>query len=205
MDINLTTRYYEICELWSDAIYYDTATVTTAALPAWITGTLDLPNTVMNLEFDPTGVTAGTYTYDMADLNIVVTVKAACSTDMEACCTNAVNVQWLNREGGWQNMYFARVHGYDLRAAGSQTFTNGITVKYQSKGKVFEGERLKIAVKNRAEYDYLIGLKYSIQAFVDGVEILIDEESFPKYDENTRVYEIGFSFIWAKEKVVQGQ
>lgn len=205
MDINLTTRYYEICELWSDAIYYDTATVTIGALPAWITGTLDLANTVMNLEFDPDGVTAGTYTYDMGDFNIVVTVKAACSTDLPACCTDAVQVRWLNREGGWQNMYFDRVRKYEIRAGGAQTFKNDLTVKYSSMGSVFEGERLKIDVLTKAQYDYLIGLKYSIQAFIGTDPILIDQESFPKYERSTRIYEIGFSFIYAKEKSIQGQ
>jgi len=34
---------------------------------------------------------------------------------------------------------------------------------------------------------------------------LIDQESFPKYDQLTRVYDIGFSFIYAKELSIQKQ
>ena len=45
------------------------------------------------------------------------------------------------------------------------------------------GERIKIAVRNRDEYNYLVSLKYCLQAYVDGVPVLIQQESFPKYNE----------------------
>lgn len=205
MDVTLQDKYFYICNTWEAGIYYDTATIDISGLPAWITGSLDLPNTVLNLEFDATGVTADTYTYDLGDFSIIVTVLAACSESLPACCTDSVNVSWLNRQGGWQNMQFDKVHGYDIRSGGAQIFTNDLTTKYSSVGIVHEGERLKIDVLDRDTYDYLISLKYAVQAFVDGVPILIDLESFPRYDHNTRIYEIGFSFIWAKQLSIQGQ
>ena len=61
------------------------------------------------------------------------------------------------------------------------------------------GERIKIAVRNRDEYNYLVSLKYCLQAYVDGVPVLIQQESFPKHNENTTIYEIGCSFIWPKK------
>ena len=203
--VRLQTKYFYICSQWSATIYYGSATINIATLPAWITGTLDTVNKVVSLEFDATGVTVGSYTYDLTAFSIVVTVQATCYTSMSACCTDAVNLTWLNRQGGWQNRYFDRVHGYDLQAAGAKTFIQDTTVKFQSVGKVYEGERIKIAVRNRDEYNYLVSLKYCLQAYVDGVPVLIQQESFPKYNENTTIYEIGCSFIWAKERTVQGQ
>ena len=203
--VRLQTKYFYICSQWSATIYYGSATINIATLPAWITGTLDTVNKTVSLEFDVTGVTAGTYTYDITAFTMVVEVQASCYTSMSACCTDAVNLTWLNRQGGWQNRYFDRVHGYELQQAGGTTFINDDTVYQQSVGKVYDGERIKIAVKNRDEYNYLLSLKYSAQAYVDGVPVLIQKESFPKYDQNTTVYEIGCSFIWAKELTVQRQ
>jgi len=80
-----------------------------------------------------------------------------------------------------------------------------LTTFYSDIGTVHNGERLKVDVKTKEEYDYLIGLKYSIQAYANGLPILIDQESFPKYDHLTRVYDIGFSFIYAKELSIQKQ
>ena len=203
--VRLQTKYFYVCSTWSASVYYGSATINIASLPAWITGSLDTVNKVVSLEFDATGVTVGSYTYDLTAFSIVVTVQATCYTSMSACCTDAVNLTWLNRQGGWQNRYFDRVHGYDLQAAGAKTFIQDTTVKFQSVGKVYEGERIKIAVRNRDEYNYLVSLKYCLQAYVDGVPVLIQQESFPKYNENTTIYEIGCSFIWAKERTVQGQ
>lgn len=203
--VRLQTKYFYVCSTWSASVYYGSATINIATLPAWITGSLDTVNKVVSLEFDATGVTVGSYTYDLTAFSIVVTVQATCYTSMSACCTDAVNLTWLNRQGGWQNRYFDRVHGYDLQAAGAKTYINDDTVYYQSVGKVYEGERIKIAVRNRDEYNYLVSLKYCLQAYVDGVPVLIQQESFPKYNENTTIYEIGCSFIWAKERTVQGQ
>lgn len=203
--VRLQTKYFYVCSTWSASVYYGSATINIASLPAWITGSLDTVNKVVSLEFDATGVTVGSYTYDLTAFSIVVTVQATCYTSMSACCTDAVNLTWLNRQGGWQNRYFDRVHGYDLQAAGAKTYINDDTVYYQSVGKVYEGERIKIAVRNRDEYNYLVSLKYCLQAYVDGVPVLIQQESFPKYNENTTIYEIGCSFIWAKERTVQGQ
>ena len=205
-DVTLQNKYYTICGQWSASIYYGTeASITIGALPAWISGSIDTVNKVLSLDFDSDGVTAGTYTYDVGDFDIIVNVYDSCTQSIPACCTDSVDVRWINREGGWQNMQFDKIRGYQLRQSGSITFKNDLTTKYQRIGDVFNAERLKIDVFTRDQYDYLIGLKYSIQAFINGQPILIDTESFPKYDQDTRIYEVGFTFIHAEQLNVQGQ
>ena len=203
--VTLPTKYYQICTTWTASVYYGSASINIAGLPAWIVGTLDTVNKVVFFEFDTDGVTAGTYTYDLTAFTIVVEVQATCFNTLDACCENSVEVIWLNRQGGWQNMQFDWVRSRELRAGGAQVFKNDLTTYYSDMGTVHNGERLKIDVKTKEEYDYLIGLKYSIQAYANGLPILIDQESFPKYDHLTRVYDIGFSFIYAKELSIQKQ
>ena len=203
--VRLQTKYFYVCSTWSASVYYGSATINIASLPAWITGSLDTVNKVVSLEFDATGVTVGSYTYDLTAFSIVVTVQATCYTSMSACCTDAVNLTWLNRQGGWQNRYFDRVHGYELQQAGGTTFINDDTVYQQSVGKVYDGERIKIAVKNRDEYNYLLSLKYLPQAYVDGVPVLIQKESFPKYDQTPLFTKSGAVSFGLKELTVQRQ
>jgi len=102
-------------------------------------------------------------------------------------------------------MQFDYVRGFDVRVEGARTFKTNDVVRYQSMGTVYEGERLAIDVLNRSQYDYLIGIKYAIQAFIGSVPIKIDQASFPKYDQNTRIYEIAFTFIYGEEVHIQRQ
>jgi len=203
--VTLPTKYYEICSQWSASVYYGSATINIASLPAWIVGTLDTVNKVVSFEFDADGVTAGTYTYDLTAFTIVVEVQSVCYNTLDACCESAVEVKWLNRQGGWQNMQFDWVRSREVRAGGAQTFKSDLTTFYSDMGTVHNGERLKIDLKTKEEFDYLVGLKYSVQAYANGLPILIDQESFPKYNHLTRVYELGFSFIYAKELSIQKQ
>ena len=137
--VRLQTKYFYVCSTWSASVYYGSATINVPVYPHGLRGM----DTVMvvSLEFDATGVTVGSYTYDLTAFSIVVTVQATCYTSMSACCTDAVNLTWLNRQGGWQNRYFDRVHGYDLQAAGAKTYINDDTVYYQSVEKVYEGRK----------------------------------------------------------------
>lgn len=205
-DVTLTNKTFEICGQWSASLYYGSeVSINIATLPAWISGSLDTVNKVVSLDFDPTGITAGTYTYDLTAFTITVNVYDSCFTSLPACCTNSVEVRWLNRFGGWQNMQFDYVRGFDVRVEGARTFKTNDVVRYQSMGTVYEGERLAIDVLNRSQYDYLIGIKYAIQAFIGSVPIKIDQASFPKYDQNTRIYEIAFTFIYGEEVHIQRQ
>lgn len=207
MDVTLQNKYFylPVTTTWTAAIFFDTATINIASLPAWITGIVDGANGLLYLEFDTTGVSAGTYTYNLTAFSIVVTVRPVASEEMPACCTDAVEVKWLNREGGWQNMLFAHVKDNEIRQSGAQTYINDLTVKYSSKGRIYDGARLAVDVFNQSQYDYLIGIKSSIQAFIDGEPILIDQESFPTYSKDTRIFEFSFNFIYAKEKLYQTQ
>ena len=222
MKYKLTDKYITVelqspASAWTTVIPYDTATISVPTVPAWITVTNDTTNKILTLEFDPSST--GSFSYDFGAFMVYVEVISTANffTEIESCCTDSLNITWLNRLGGWQNWNFACKRMFQIEGSAAKTFVNDITVKYSDINDVFQAVEVMADVFNRKQLDYIATLSYSIQAFLYNsdtqefdIPILIDRKSFTKYDKyglNQQQFPFPFTFrfIYAKKLLIQTQ
>lgn len=202
---------------WVTVIPYDTETISIPSVPAWIAIVNDTGDKTLTITFTPTA--AGSFgAYAFTAFNLYVVVTASFYLSQSNCCTGEpMNIAWLNRLGGWQNFSFNCSRTYEIDGASAKTFVNDLTIKYSDINDVYDAVAVDADLANRTEINLVATLKYAVQAFLyntDTLEwdipILIDRDSFPKYDryglkQMQFPFNFTFRFIYATKLLIQTQ
>lgn len=181
-------------------------------LPAWIDAT-DLGDT-MQIEIT-NAPTAGTFTYNFTVFTLKVIVTELCVENYNPCCKgHEINIGWINNLGGFQNWIFDGIITSEFRhQGGSQTFMNeNQQMKYSDAGDNYDGEICECKDISKHHVDIISNLRMSIQAWIYNTEsnawdipIIIDRDSFTKYNSKDRFFNISLRFFYAEKLQVQTQ
>jgi hypothetical protein len=133
--------------------------------------------------------------------------------DYDICCTDtAMNIAWLNADGGWQNYIFPGKHQYKVETGVATTFKNNDIVKYSERKGVFDAVTAFSQYVPRHHIDYVASLKVGVQAFLYNADtedwdipILIQADPYLKYTDKKELYLLSVDFIYATEKIIQTQ
>ncbi len=143
----------------------------------------------------------------------IITINATGVIDREICCNDKIfNVAWMDSLG-WRNYIFTGVRTYKVEAGNNKTYKNSLReLKYSERTDVYNAELVTSGFVEQYDVDYTASLKYSVQAFLWNAAtekfdtpILIKPESFNKYKDKQKLFEISFEFIYATEKLIQSQ
>lgn len=195
-----------------------------SSLPAWIINNVgfDFIHTAF-LTIDPTisSITSGTYSYDFTlgltspptvDSTLIVEVFDSFETLINECYdSRSVNLIWITREGGRESYTFNQRINYETRIGENKTFDNGGILKYTFRGKNFDSKTVYKTGVSNIEVDLIESLRTSIQAWEYNpitdisTPILVDPESFPKYNTKIKFNELSFKYRIGAYKQIQPQ
>lgn len=148
---------------------------------------------------------------------IIINVQSDDFDVYSNCCETEANphrnIAWYNIQGGWQNYIFTGIKTFRVEVGGNKQFkTNQLVSKHQRIEGVFNGEIITAGDIPKSHVDYIDGLRYSIQAFLYNsitqtwdIPILIDLETFTKYETRDKFFDVRLKFIYAEEILVQTQ
>lgn len=153
------------------------------------------------------------YHYDDFMTIEIVTDLSCGLEEYDVCCTDACNIAWLTRQGGWQNYIFPGVKEWRVEVGDAKTFkTNQPIIKYSEVRDVYNGKICSTGDIPKSHVDLLDSLQYAIQAYMWNADtenwdipILIDKKSFVKYKTRDKFYDVKIRFIYAEELLVQTQ
>lgn len=188
--------------------------------PAWFIENTDING--YSTYFEITAPANGTYTYPLVEVWNVATntfiefatltiIAADTFNDIDICCDTQHNIVWFNRQGGWQNYIFTQRVDTEVEVGKATTFINNGIVKYSDRGRVYNAVTLYATGITKTEIDYLDTLRYSIQAYefdkdtLTFIPILVESNSFNKYNTKENMYEVNISFKYATQLDIQKQ
>lgn len=190
----------------------------TSLLPVWFVNNTDVGG--YSTYFEITPPLDGTYTYNVDVYLIDEPTKAGTAiititvedilNNIEICCTDPINIVWLNRQGGRANYIFTQRKDFKVDIGKSPTFISNGIIKYSERRGVYDGLVVYATGLSQDEVDYLDTLRYAIQAWRFNTDntfspILLDSTGFTKYNTKENMYEVVISFIYATELFIQKQ
>ena len=214
---NVTTEV----EFYDSGLFQKAQLYQYSTLPAWITKTLSGGFVGFILKLNVTPTTIGTYTYNFSTNltspplpthQLILEVVDSLTTPLTECYnSNDIIIIWINREGGRSSYIFNQRKDFGGNIGDSKTFDNNGIVKYFYKGKNFTNKVVyKTGISNN-EVDLIESLRYSVQAWeynpVTDVStpILIDPNSYVKYNSKIKFNEISLKYRIAEYKEIQNQ
>lgn len=136
---------------------------------------------------------------------------------VEFCCTEGVNITWLNREGGFQNWVFDGVRTIKVRLNNDNTFkridsVGDLTKHYSEREEVYDAVIATTKDITRTQLKKLDSLLQAIQAYLFNEEtqlfdipILLDSKSYSKFKTTDKFFEVKITYIIATEIKIQSQ
>jgi hypothetical protein len=118
---------------------------------------------------------------------------------------------WINREGGRSSYTFDQRKDFNEIIGESKTFDNNGSIKYINRGKNFDYITVYKTGISNTEVDLIESLRYSIQAWEfdvntnTAIPIVLDSNSFSKYNTKNRMNEINLKYRIATYKLIQNQ
>lgn len=184
-------------------------------LPSWVTAYVSGASDLIVITIDNPS-TAGIYgPYDFGAFDVEIVVNENCFESVDPCCDGLErNIAFLNRWGGWQNWIFDGVTTFETQHRGNEkTFARSDNVvRYHDTGDVFDGEIVTTRDIGRNHVDLIVEMAMSIQAYLYNsntgafdIPILIERQSFTKYETRTNFFTINIRFIYATRKNYQIQ
>jgi hypothetical protein len=211
------------------------------ALPAWITIepsasdvvqlTIDTGAAVEGGDYDgsdydgddyllggPNAV-VGCYEYEFSDgvtplFTLTLCVYPIQSSNEICVSEDALNIAWVNQQGGWSSYVFDGRTTYGKDIGQVRTYKTGIELKRSFVGDVYDTVEVNLANKPIKDLIFISSMRQSIQAFLWSSEtlqwsipIVIDKQTFPIYTKPFKQIEQvdRFSFRYAEEVVIQSQ
>ncbi len=109
-----------------------------------------------------------------------------------ACIGKAVNLIWLNPQGGWSSYVFEAKRTFQLEQGEPITYkTGGLDLRYGKKQGVYDALIVGTGYVSKDDIDYITTLRYAIQAYeyIEGGfrSIILDNETFDKYRDREGV------------------
>lgn len=156
--------------------------------------------------------TTGATSPPTLDAQLIVEFVNDLTEPIDSCNNSeSINLVWINREGGRSSYIFDQRKDFGITVGNEKTFDNNGVIKYVSRGKQFENKTVYKKGLSKNEVDFLDSLRYSIQAWeYDAVNdistpIVLDSNSFDKYNTKENLFEISFKYRLATYKEVQNQ
>lgn len=161
--------------------------------------------TIEGFEQESTGDSLGEFT--------LVFEKNSCTTEVEVCCaTGYVSLAWLSINGGIKQWPFPGVREFNIKVGEANTFKDSsYQVKYSERKNVYTGKRVTSDSITQEQVDFLDDLRYSIQAWEINQDtkvrtaILLDNESFRKYESREKFFDVSIQYVIAQQILVQTQ
>lgn len=201
----------------------------TSTLPAWfLNTTVDNYSSYFTIQPPSTGVftynleiyttvkifNGTSWVYDYPRLlgvaTLTIIVVDSLFEEIDNCCSDDnVNIVWLNRQGGRGNFIFSQRRDYNVEVGKKNTYITNDIKKYAEIKNVYNGMKVYATGLTLNQIDFLDTLRYSIQAWMfknnNFIPILLDVDSFEKYNTKENMYEISLSFIFAEQLNIQRQ
>lgn len=190
--------------------------IISSTLPAWITN-----NTINSRTqtWDITAPSINTYYYYgnvylrnefKGSATITLQVVESLFDEIDNCCSDEnINIVWLNRQGGRGNFIFTQRRDYKVNIGDKKTYITKDIKRYSEINKVYNATTVYATGLSLNQIDFLDTLRYSIQAWVFVNEvfipIILDVESFDKYNTKENMYDISLSFNYAEQLNIQRQ
>jgi hypothetical protein len=190
--------------------------IISSTLPAWITN-----NTINSRTqtWDITAPSINTYYYYgnvylrnkfKGSATITLQVVESLFEEIDNCCSDEnINIVWLNRQGGRGNFIFTQRRDYKVNIGDKKTYITKDIKRYSEINKVYNATTVYATGLSLNQIDFLDTLRYSIQAWVFVNEvfipIILDVESFDKYNTKENMYDISISFNYAEQLNIQRQ
>jgi hypothetical protein len=190
--------------------------IISSTLPAWITN-----NTINSRTqtWDITAPSVNTYYYYgnvylrnefKGSATITLQVVESLYEEVDNCCSDEnINIVWLNRQGGRGNFIFTQRRDYKVNIGDKKTYITKDIKRYSEINKVYNATTVYATGLSFNQIDFLDTLRYSIQAWVFVNEIFIpiilDVESFDKYNTKENMYDISITFNYAEQLNIQRQ
>jgi hypothetical protein len=190
--------------------------IISSTLPAWITN-----NTINSRTqtWDITAPSVNTYYYYgnvylrnefKGSATITLQVVESLFEEIDNCCSDEnINIVWLNRQGGRGNFIFTQRRDYKVNIGDKKTYITKDIKRYSEINKVYNAVTVYATGLSLNQIDFLDTLRYSIQAWVFVNEIFIpiilDVESFDKYNTKENMYDISITFNYAEQLNIQRQ
>lgn len=151
-----------------------------------------------------------TFLYEEGQATITLIVVENLFDEIDNCCSDDnVNIVWLNRQGGRGNFIFSQRKDYNVEVGKKNTYITNDIKKYAEIKNVYNGMKVYATGLTLNQIDFLDTLRYSIQAWMfknnNFIPILLDVDSFEKYNTKENMYEISLSFIFAEQLNIQRQ
>jgi len=190
--------------------------IISSTLPAWITN-----NTINSRTqtWDITAPSVNTYYYYgnvylrnefKGSATITLQVVESLFEEVDNCCSDEnINIVWLNRQGGRGNFIFTQRRDYKVNIGDKKTYITKDIKRYSEINKVYNAVTVYATGLSLNQIDFLDTLRYSIQAWVFVNEvfipIILDVESFDKYNTKENMYDISITFNYAEQLNIQRQ
>ena len=190
--------------------------IISSTLPAWITN-----NTINSRTqtWDITAPSVNTYYYYgnvylrnefKGSATITLQVVESLFEEIDNCCSDEnINIVWLNRQGGRGNFIFTQRRDYKVNIGDKKTYITKDIKRYSEINKVYNAVTVYATGLSLNQIDFLDTLRYSIQAWVFVNEvfipIILDVESFDKYNTKENMYDISITFNYAEQLNIQRQ
>jgi hypothetical protein len=161
--------------------------------------------TIEGFEQESTGDSLGKFT--------LVFEKNSCTTEVEVCCAiGYVSLAWLSINGGIKQWPFPGVREFNIKVGEANTFKDSsYQVQYSERKNVYTGKRVTSDSISQEQVDFLDDLRYSIQAWEINQDtkvrtaILLDNESFRKYESREKFFDVSIQYVIAQQILVQTQ
>ena len=190
--------------------------IISSTLPAWITN-----NTINSRTqtWDITAPSVNTYYYYgnvylrnefKGAATITLQVVESLFEEVDNCCSDEnINIVWLNRQGGRGNFIFTQRRDFKVNIGDKKTYITKDIKRYSEINKVYNAVTVYATGLSLNQIDFLDTLRYSIQAWVFinevFIPIILDVESFDKYNTKENMYDISITFNYAEQLNIQRQ
>lgn len=219
-DKTITLTELQLTTVGLNVLYPSNRVKVTSTLPAWFVDYTDVNDYSTYWEITPP--LQGTFTYNvdvyfedeptLVGTGVITLNVADVYNEVDNCCSDEnVNIVWFNRQGGWQNYIFTQRKNFGVEVGQAKTFINNGIVKYSDRGRVYNNKQVYAKGISLTEIDYLDTLRYGIQAYefnpttLEFKPILVDSNSFEKYNTKENMYEVVISYKYATQLDVQKQ
>jgi hypothetical protein len=190
--------------------------IISSTLPAWI-----INNTINSRTqtWDITAPSVNTYYYYgnvylrnefKGSATITLQIVESLFEEVDNCCSDEnINIVWLNRQGGRGNFIFTQRRDFKVNIGDKKTYITKDIKRYSEINKVYNAVTVYATGLSLNQIDFLDTLRYSIQAWVFinevFIPIILDVESFDKYNTKENMYDISITFNYAEQLNIQRQ
>lgn len=211
---NITTRVY----FTTFNLFHGINLISTSSLPSWMTSNTSDFGQINYIDMSPT-ITgdfvltfSSTHSPPITDTTLNIKVVDSFYDSTDTCfSSDSKCIVWITREGGRASMVFDQRIDFGIKSGESNTYENNSTLRYTTRGKVYNEVTLFKTGMTRDEIDLMQSMRMAIQAWEfipdtgESLEVVFDNKSFEKFSTNEEFYETSITFRYGKNVNIQFQ